>query len=109
MKVIVITRWYQEEFFAPFFLNHYRWADEIIVLLEKSNTDRSLEIISRYSNAKLIYCYTGELLNDRKMSDMQSDLTAKLDADWVIRADADEYVFPYGFKDPREVLGQAGS
>ena len=39
MKVIVISRWYNEEFFAPFFLNHYAWADEVIILLEKTSTE----------------------------------------------------------------------
>jgi len=107
MRVSVISRWYNEEFFAPFFLSHYAWADEIIVLLEKSTTDKSAEIIGRYPNARIEYSDHGGVLNDRLLSDMMSDWAASLESDWVIRADADEFAFPIGFEDPRVVLARA--
>ena len=107
MKVVVISRWYNEEFFAPFFLNHYQWADEIIILLEASSTDKSAEIIKSYSNAKVEYCDTGSLLNDRLLSGVINDRIVGMDCDWIVKADADEYLFPYGFEDPKEVLEKA--
>ena len=107
MKIAVITRWYNEEFFAPFFLNHYSWADEIIVLLERATTDRSAEIIARYPHARIQWCNTGDKLNDRLLSDMMSDLAAELDADWVLRADADEYAFAPGMACPRRAIEMA--
>ncbi len=107
MKIAVITRWYNEEFFAPFFLNHYAWADEIIVMLEKITTDKSAEIIGRYPNARVIWCDNGKDLNDRLLSDMMSDLAAESDADWVIRADADEFIFLKDGRDVRAALAEA--
>lgn len=107
MKVIVISRWYNEEFFAPFFLNHYRWADEIVILLEKTSTDKSAEIINRYSNAKVEYCDTGLLLNDRLLSNIVNDHIVGMDCDWIVKVDADEYLFPFDFKNPKEILSQA--
>jgi Glycosyl transferase family 2 len=107
MKVSVISRWYNEEFFAPFFLSHYAWADEIIVLLDTTITDKSAEIVSRYPNARVEMKDTGGVLNDRVLSDMMSDYAAASKSDWVIRADADELTFPIGFQNPRESLEQA--
>jgi len=95
MKVSVISRWYNEEFFAPFFLNHYSpWVDEIIILLEKFTDDKSEEIISKYPKVRVEYVDTGKSLNDRLLSNILSDKLEQLDSDWVIRADADEYLFP---------------
>lgn len=107
MKISVISRWYNEEFFAPFFLSHYSWADEIIVMLEKSSDDKSAEIIVRYPNARIEYFDHGGTLNDRLMAEMMSDLAASLKSDWVIYADVDEFAFPIGFEDPRVVLEKA--
>lgn len=107
MKISVITRWYNEEFFAPFFLNHYSWADEIVVFLEEATTDRSAEIIRRYPNALIRWCDTGPKLNDRILSDMMSDMAASRDADWVLRADADEYAFAPGMACPRGAIEKA--
>jgi hypothetical protein len=107
MKIGVVSRWYNEEFFAPFFLNHYHWADEVVILLEKSSSDKSAQIVSKYKNARVEFCVTDELLNDRLLSDIVSDQVAKMDCDWVVRADADEFIFPKHNQDPREVLEKA--
>lgn len=107
MKVTVISRWFNEEFFAPYFLSHYAWADEIIIVLEKSTTDRSADIAGQFKNTYIEYCDFGAVLDDSIFSNMMSDLATGLDSDWVIRADADEMTFPYGFADPREALEKA--
>jgi len=107
MKVKVVTRWYNEEFFAPFFLNHYQWADEIIVLLEDTSTDNTAQIVRSYPNATLEYCHTDDKLNDRLLSDICSRKAASLDCDWVVKADADEYVFAPNFEDPKRLLSRA--
>ena len=101
MKVSVISRWFGEEFFAPYFLSHYSWADEIIIVLEARETDRSEEIIGRFPNARIEWCDFGGVLDDRSFSGMMSDMAAALDSDWVIRADGDELIFPAGGGDPR--------
>lgn len=104
VSVSVITRWHNEEFFAPFFMNHYAWADEIVVLISKSTTDGCADIARRYPNAQVLFVDDGNDFNDRILSDMMSDYAASRKTDWVIRADADELTFPYGFADPKQVL-----
>ena len=107
MKIVVVSRWYNEEFFAPFFLNHYQWADDIIIILEKSTTDKTAEIISKYKNARIEWCDTGTTLNDRLLSNLANDLIPTLNCDWAIKVDADEFVFPYNFEDPRKEIALA--
>lgn len=113
MKISVISRWYNEEFFAPFFLSHYAWADEIVIKLEKTTTDKSAEIIRSYPNARIEYSNLGGMLNDRLMADMMSNLAAALKSDWVIYVDVDEFVFPCDYSeritvaDPRAYLAHA--
>ena len=108
MKIAVLTRWYNEAFFAPFFLGHYySWADEIVVLLERTTTDDSAEICRRYKKVRVEWQDNGKELNDRVLSQMMSDVAASLNADWVVRVDADELVFPPEFEDPRKVLQRA--
>jgi hypothetical protein len=107
IKVSVISRWYQEEFFAPYFLSHYSFADEIVIMLDKTTTDRSAEIIARYPNARFEYFDHGGVMNDRLHAEMMSDLAPRLKSDWVIYADADEFAFPAGGGDPRVALAQA--
>jgi hypothetical protein len=107
MKVSVISRWHDEAFMAPFFLGHYSWADEILIMLDKSTTDRSAEIIARSPNAGFCHFDSGGVLNDRLLAEMMSGLAGSLKSDWVIYVDADELAFPAGGADPREVLTRA--
>ena len=106
MRVSVISRWFNEAFFAPFFLGHYAWADEIVVCLERSTTDASAEIVGRHPNARIEWWDDGGVLDDGVFSARMSDLAARLESDWVIRADADELCFPPD-ADPRRALEQA--
>ena len=113
MRISVISRWHDAADFAPFFLGHYAWADEIIVMLDKSTADNSAEIIRRYPNARLEYFDHGGVLNDRLMAEMMSGLAAELRSDWVVYADADELAFPCRYDegilpaDSRNVLEHA--
>lgn len=107
MKISVISRWYNEEFLAPFFLKHYSYADEVFIMLDKTTTDKSEEIIRRYPNTQIGYFDHGGVMNDRLLADIMSDLCAKMKSDWVIYVDADEFVFPVGMENARMVLSQA--
>lgn len=107
MKISVISRWYNEEFLAPLFLGHYAYADEIFIMLDKTTTDKSEEIIQRYPNTRIEYFDHGGVINDGLMAEMMSDLCTSLKSDWVIYVDADEFAFPIGMEDPRMVLSQA--
>ena len=50
MKIVLITMWYNEEFLAPFFLNHYKWVDKIHILLDADTDDNTEAIATGYSN-----------------------------------------------------------
>lgn len=106
MKITVISRWYNEAMLAPFFLNHYAFADEIIIILDETTTDDTAEIISRYPNAKIRnydpigkvdYGFTTELV---------TRAASIVDGGWMICPDTDEFVFPRGGGDIRAVLSQ---
>ncbi len=99
MKISVVSRWHEAAFIAPFFLSHYSFADEIIIMLDKSTTDNSAEIIGQYPNARFEYFDHGGVINDRLLAEMMSDLAGRLKSDWVIYADADEFVFPVNYSD----------
>ena len=107
MKVSVISRWHDAADFAPFFLSHYAWADEIIIMLDKWTIDNSAEIISQYPNARFEYFDHGGVINDRLLADMMSDLAGTLKSDWVIYVDADEFVFSIRMEDPKAIFVRA--
>ena len=107
MKISVISRWHDEEFLAPFFLGHYAYADEIIIALDNTTTDRSAEIISSYPNTRIEYFDHGGVFNDRLLANMMSDLAMSLKSDWIIYVDADELAFPSGGMNPYEALAGA--
>jgi len=94
MRIELITMWYNEEFLAPFFLNHYAWVDKIHILLTPS-TDRTEEIIKQYPNTEIEYfSFPNNLLDDtlkvRKINEKYKSLT---EADYVIVVDSDEFIF----------------
>lgn len=109
MKITVVSKMYNEEDLLPFWLNHYRFADEIIVLLGETSNDLSEEIIR--SDPRSIIVRDGSpdgLMDDEICINGLNQIANSSDADWLIVADADEFIFPEGFLDPREFLASAG-
>lgn len=94
MTVEVITCMYNEEFLAPFFLNHYRWVDQITVLYDRTSTDQTEAILRKGENVHLIpFTMPDGKLDDNLKAIKISQTYAKSTADWVIIVDADEFVF----------------
>lgn len=99
--ITVITAWYNEEFLASIFLRHYSFADEIIILLDESTNDDSVNIINRFKIYPL-YMYrplitVKKLVMPNGMDDQlkQSQINSeykKINTGWVIIADADEFI-----------------
>jgi len=105
MKVSVLTVWYNEQDMAPFFLDNYSWADEIIILLDDASTDMSREVALARPNVRIERCATpGGLIDDGYLVDLKSDWAHKIDADWIISVDADELIIPPDDDDHRRVL-----
>lgn len=107
MKITVLSKWYNEAELAPFFLNHYSYADEILIYLDRGINDGSVAEIKKYPQAKIIWAKSTGKLNDGACIAALNDIASKSNADWLISVDADEFVFPQNFNDPREVLKRA--
>ena len=104
----VVTRWCNDEMIAPFFLDHYSFADEIVVLLSSDTTDNSRKIIAKYPNTRVKeFEYSSGSFNGKEANEIINKTVNEMHTDWVIGVDADEFVFPKGDienKKIREVL-----
>lgn len=93
MKIEVISMWYNEEFLAPFFLNHYSYADNIHVVIDEDTTDKTVEIVKQFSGTSIEYFKFPALADCQLHIDKINRMYAESKADWVIFADADEFIF----------------
>jgi len=93
--IYVITAWYNEQSLANLFLSHYCFADKIIILLDESNNDDSLEIINNYKNTEVRRLSMPHGMDDAlkqfQINETYNSITAK--DSWVIIVDADEFVY----------------
>lgn len=88
--------WYNEEFLAPFFLNHYRWVDRIHIILDADTNDRTELIARRYPNVQIHQFRFPDMMDDILKSTVISQTYRSLDdADYVIVVDSDEFIFPW--------------
>jgi len=94
MNVELITMWYNEEFLAPFFLNHYSWVDKIHLILDADTNDRTEEIARSYPNVVIEPFKFPDMLDDNIMLEKFNQTYRSLtDCDYVMLASADEFVF----------------
>lgn len=107
MKITVISRWFNEEMLAPFFLSHYAFADEIIILLDEATTDNTAEIISQFPNTKIRNYRLPGKINYGFTTALVGQAALAVDGDWIMAPDTDEFIFPTGGGDVREALGHA--
>jgi len=91
-SIEVLTMWYNEEFLAPFFLSHYSFADHIRILVDVDTTDNTRMVIEKYSNTILEDMVFPDGLDDDMVVDRLNRCYVESKADWVIAADADEFV-----------------
>ena len=92
-RIEVITIWYNEQFLAPFFLTHYSFADRINILLDADTSDNTARIIARYPNASVQTFRFGSRYDNQLKMDLLNRTYHSMHCDWVICADADEFVF----------------
>jgi len=107
MKITVISRWFNEAIIAPFFLNHYAFADEIIILLDEMTTDATAEIISGYPNTKIRNYKLPEGVSFGRTTALVTQAASTVDSGWIICPDTDEFVFPHGHGNSHLTLNQA--
>lgn len=88
-----MTMWYNEEFLAPFFLNHYAWVDKIHILLDADTNDNTEQIIRKYDNTEIEYFKFPDMMDDLLKVDAFNNKYKTIDADYVILVDSDEFIF----------------
>jgi len=111
MKISVLTSFYNGDLMIPFFLNHYSYADEIIVAFNDGNKDMddsTALALSRYPNVLLRpFRYPVDKIDYAFAIEHCNQIVSKLDSDWAIVVSADELIFPIGMQDVRTVLRNA--
>lgn len=99
MRIEVITVWYNEAFLAPFFLHHYAYADRITLFYDADSNDNSLDIARTGHNVTIIPFSFSAGFSSVEKQRLINNRYAESDADWVLAADADEFVFCKGGED----------
>lgn len=106
MKIDVYSNMYNEEFILPYWLRHYETFVDRIFIWDDHSTDKTLEILNGHPKVTLLprekeghhdHFYVTELYP-------QYERYSRGVADWVIIADADEFVYHPHL---REVLATA--
>lgn len=94
----------------PHFLNHYKFADEINIVVYESNPSLDLENeirsqIKFHKNVKIVDVIHGTAFDWNKVTDLYNIVKSKYPDDWWIVADIDELqIYPNG--DPFNVIKQ---
>ena len=109
MKIVVITAWGDEHTIAPYFLQHYAFADDVIVLMGPGISAETVAVCDQFPNAQIReVAYPGDKWDMYVKQDAMTRTAHTEDCDWAIVADADEFVFPmrHGMPmaDPRPFL-----
>lgn len=94
MQIEIISMWYNEEFLAPLFLQHYAFADRITILFDTDTTDGTLALLKVCPKVTIVPVNSGDKLNDFFMRDSYNKHYLQSTADWIIIADSDEFIFP---------------
>jgi hypothetical protein len=99
--------WHNEALIAPYFLNHYAYADKIHLIMGKDTTDESRDICAGYPNVEIEdFTFPDMLINDIIKSKKMSTAVAGQGTDWAYAVDSDEFVFPANGESPQDVLGR---
>lgn len=94
MRVELVTIWYNEEFLAPFFLNHYSWVDKIHLVIDSDTNDATVSIAQQYPNVEIGYINFPDMMDDKIKADKFNTVYRSIvDADYVIVVDSDEFIF----------------
>ena len=107
MRIEIVSMWHNEAFLAPFFLNHYAYADKIHLIIGEDTTDNTFEICSKYPNVEIDeFTFPDKLINDTLKIKKFNEAIKGFDCDWIIALDSDEFIFAPGQEDPREFLSR---
>lgn len=93
MKVALLTMAYNEATLLPFFLRHYAWVDDIYLLYDTDSTDCTREIAAADPRVTITDWTFPDGMDDLLKQEAMNHYAAQIEADWIIVADVDEFVF----------------
>lgn len=95
MKINVITVTKNEGRILPFFLDHYSKFCDSIMICDGHSTDNTIEIVSQYPKAKLVYLDDGKELDDLTLLNIRNEYYKQFkdQFDWQIVCDVDEFLY----------------
>ena len=95
--ITVISAWYNEEFLAPLFLDHYSFADRIIIMLDESTNDDTIfrirdcmDVAGNMISVRRLKMPNG--MDDKLKQKQVNYQYGKIKEGWVIEVDADEFI-----------------
>ena len=105
MRIEIVSVWYNEEAFAPFFFTHYNYVDKIHIFLDADTTDNTVEICKQYANVEMnSIVYPGHMFDEGLVHKTINSFAPKIKSDWVYVLDPDEFIFPKNEESARAVL-----
>src|SRR6187551_2085086 len=110
MRVHVYAPTFNEEKILPYFLRHYSTFAERLIFIDNGSTDRSREIISAAPSAVLKSLDTNNKMEESALRDIRNHAwkESRGQADFVVIADADEFVWHPNMRGYLEELKRIG-
>src|SRR3990170_1394333 len=105
-KITVITHWYNEELLAPLFFNHYKYCDEVRILLDTDTNDLTKHMGNGYSNVIFQDVHCPDAMDNIQMLDNINQAILEVKDGWIYMVDADEFIFPEYYEDPQTFLAR---
>ena len=94
--ITIISAWYNEEFLAPLFLRHYDFADRIIIMLDESTNDGTINEIKKFMAQDFFVSFRKlkmpNGMDDQLKQRQVNDQYGQIKDGWVIEVDADEFI-----------------
>jgi glycosyltransferase involved in cell wall biosynthesis len=92
MKIRTFIFTYNDERMIPYTMRHYTQFSTVIIV-DNGSTDKTIETAFKHGACGRLFSSMHDELDDIKLAEMKSNFWKGCDDDWVIIADADEFVW----------------
>ena len=107
VTITVVCRFFNDEMLLPFFMEHYSYADEIVIILDEGTVDNTRKLLARIPKVRIEEMEFPEGYDARITTAKRMEVCNSITTDWIICIDVDEFIFPAGFEDVRRVLSMS--